>query len=156
MVRITPFLFSASVYSTFYHISRPLVELVSKCHEDESAVVTGNTVAWGAIADAWRKFREAADGLADVHPQIVSEGNIFCAWASHETRFTFTTFIVNNISSFLSSIAYRTHGIFPTHTRERDSVVRIATGYGLDDREVGVRVTVGLIIFYSPHRPDLL
>jgi hypothetical protein len=35
-----------------------------------------------------------------------------------------------------------------------DSVVGIATVYGLDDREVGVRVPVGLRIFSSPQRPN--
>jgi hypothetical protein len=38
----------------------------------------------------------------------------------------------------------------------RDSVVGIATGYGLDGRGVGVRVPVGLRIFTSPYRPDWL
>jgi hypothetical protein len=33
--------------------------------------------------------------------------------------------------------------------RSRDSVVGIATGYGLDDRGVGVRVPVGSRIFSS-------
>jgi hypothetical protein len=32
----------------------------------------------------------------------------------------------------------------------------MATGYGLDDREVGVRVPVGSRIFSSPRRPDRL
>jgi hypothetical protein len=32
----------------------------------------------------------------------------------------------------------------------------IATGYGLDDRGVGVRVPVGSRIFSSPSRPDRL
>jgi hypothetical protein len=36
------------------------------------------------------------------------------------------------------------------------SVVGIATSYGLDDREVGVRVPVGSRIFSSPDRPDKL
>jgi hypothetical protein len=36
----------------------------------------------------------------------------------------------------------------------RDSSVGIATGYGLDDREVGVQVQVGERIFISPRRPD--
>jgi hypothetical protein len=36
----------------------------------------------------------------------------------------------------------------------RDSVVGIATSYGLDDRGVGVRVPVGSRIFFSP--PNLL
>jgi hypothetical protein len=38
----------------------------------------------------------------------------------------------------------------------RDSVVSIATGYGLDDRGVGVRVPVGSRIFSSPSRQDRL
>jgi hypothetical protein len=38
----------------------------------------------------------------------------------------------------------------------RNSVVGIATGYGLDDREVGVRVPVGSRIFSSPRRPERL
>jgi hypothetical protein len=37
----------------------------------------------------------------------------------------------------------------------RDSAVGIASGYGLDDQEVGVRVPVGSRIF-SPRRPDRL
>jgi hypothetical protein len=38
--------------------------------------------------------------------------------------------------------------------RSRDSVVGIATGYGLEDRGVGVRVPVRSTIFFSPGRPD--
>jgi hypothetical protein len=38
----------------------------------------------------------------------------------------------------------------------RNSAVGIATGYGLDNREVGVRVPVGSRIFTSPYRPDRL
>jgi hypothetical protein len=36
----------------------------------------------------------------------------------------------------------------------RESVVGIATIYGLDDRGVGVRVLVGSRIFSSQNRPD--
>jgi hypothetical protein len=36
----------------------------------------------------------------------------------------------------------------------RDSAVCKATGYGLDDRGVGVRVSVGSRIFSTPRRPD--
>jgi hypothetical protein len=46
--------------------------------------------------------------------------------------------------------------IFTTIPWSRDSAVGIATGYGLDDRAVGVRVPVGLRIFTSPRRPDRL
>jgi hypothetical protein len=38
----------------------------------------------------------------------------------------------------------------------RDSVVGIATGYGLADKGVGVRVPVESIIFSSPYRRDRL
>jgi hypothetical protein len=40
--------------------------------------------------------------------------------------------------------------------RSWDSVVGIATGYGLDDRGVEVRVLIGSRIFSSPCRPDQL
>jgi hypothetical protein len=40
------------------------------------------------------------------------------------------------------------------HFRSWDSTVGIATGYGLNDTGVGVRVPVGSGIFSSPRRPD--
>jgi hypothetical protein len=40
--------------------------------------------------------------------------------------------------------------------RSRDSVVRIATGYGLDDRGVAVRVPVESRIFSMLSRPSFL
>jgi hypothetical protein len=36
----------------------------------------------------------------------------------------------------------------------RDSALGIATGYGMNDRGVGVRVPVGARIFSSPRRLD--
>jgi hypothetical protein len=42
------------------------------------------------------------------------------------------------------------------NTRSRDSSVSITTGFGLDDRGVGVRVNIGSRIFSSPSRPDRL
>jgi hypothetical protein len=41
-------------------------------------------------------------------------------------------------------------------TESRDNAVCIATGYGLDNREIGVRVAVGSRIFCSPRRPGRL
>jgi hypothetical protein len=45
-----------------------------------------------------------------------------------------------------------------SHTllRSRDRAVGIATDYGLDDQEVGVRVPEGLRMFSSPCSPDRL
>jgi hypothetical protein len=40
------------------------------------------------------------------------------------------------------------------HVGSQDSGVGKAPGYGLDDREVGVRAPVGTRIFPSPCRPD--
>jgi hypothetical protein len=40
--------------------------------------------------------------------------------------------------------------------QRRDSTAGIATGYGLDGREFGVRVPVGARILSSPRRPDWL
>jgi hypothetical protein len=50
----------------------------------------------------------------------------------------------------LVSNKHATQGV----TGSRDSSVGTATGYGLDDRRVGVRVPVGARIFSSPRRPD--
>jgi hypothetical protein len=41
-------------------------------------------------------------------------------------------------------------------TGSRDSVACIATGYGLDDRGIAVRVPVGSRILSSPRRPERL
>jgi hypothetical protein len=51
------------------------------------------------------------------------------------------------MSTMLSQTFFKLH-------RSRDSVVGTATGYGLDDQGVGVRVPVGSRIFTSPRRPD--
>jgi hypothetical protein len=46
------------------------------------------------------------------------------------------------------------YGAYIILSRSRDTSVGIATGYGLDDRGVGVRAPVGSRIFSSPRRPD--
>jgi hypothetical protein len=53
------------------------------------------------------------------------------------------------------SRSYLNH-LVHTIYKSRDSVVGIATGYGLEDRGVGVRVPVGSRIFSSPRYPDRL
>jgi hypothetical protein len=45
-------------------------------------------------------------------------------------------------------------GGYLSHLRGSDSVVGIATGYGLNDRGVGVRVPVMSKMFLSPRAPD--
>jgi hypothetical protein len=49
-----------------------------------------------------------------------------------------------------------TYMLIYMYTWARDSVFGIATGYGLDDRGVGVRVPGGANIFSFPSRPDRL
>jgi hypothetical protein len=46
--------------------------------------------------------------------------------------------------------------LLPHHRRSQDSIVGIATGCGLDDQGVRVRVPVGSRIFSSPHHPHWL
>jgi hypothetical protein len=46
--------------------------------------------------------------------------------------------------------------IYTLSTPRIHSIVGIVTGYGLDNRGVGVQVPVGTRIFNSPHRPDRL
>jgi hypothetical protein len=48
------------------------------------------------------------------------------------------------------------NSVLHVYYRSRDSAVGIATGYGLDDRGVAVRVPVGSRMFSSPRRPDRL
>jgi hypothetical protein len=45
---------------------------------------------------------------------------------------------------------------FTRARRSRNSIVGIATGYGLEDQGVGVQAPVGSTIFSSPHRLDRL
>jgi hypothetical protein len=53
--------------------------------------------------------------------------------------------------------AFRTFiRIYSLFKGSRDSAVGIATAYGLDDTEIGVRVPIGSRIFTSPSRPDRL
>jgi hypothetical protein len=46
--------------------------------------------------------------------------------------------------------------ILPFKLPSRDSVVGIATGYGLDDRGIGVQIPIGSRIFSSPRLSDRL
>jgi hypothetical protein len=62
---------------------------------------------------------------------------------------SFTSIIANHVSNLIYLIIHSWY-------RSRDSVVGIATSYGLDDRGVGVRVSVGSRIFSSSRRPDRL
>jgi hypothetical protein len=58
----------------------------------------------------------------------------------------------------LTPLVWKCYYLFMVYLtkRSRDSSVGIETGYGLDDREVAVRVPVGSRIFSSPRRPDRL
>jgi hypothetical protein len=62
----------------------------------------------------------------------------------------------NTINYFWPSATVRNIKLVPCYIGSRDSVVGIATGYGVDERGVGVRVPVGSRIFSSPRSPDRL
>jgi hypothetical protein len=61
-----------------------------------------------------------------------------------------------NIHEYLAYTQTKDINITIKIKQSRDSSVGIATGYGVDDRGVGVRVPVGSRIFSSPSRPDRL
>jgi hypothetical protein len=78
-----------------------------------------------------------------------------------------STFLVETWSLIVTlwHLSTKQHGVISQKTiilirtvarMSRDSSVGTATGYGLDDRGVGVGVPVGSRIFSSPHRPDRL
>jgi hypothetical protein len=59
-------------------------------------------------------------------------------------------------TSYYSRVALQAPSSSAQYDTNDSSVVGIMTGYGLQDREVGVRVPVGSRIFSSPRRPDRL
>jgi hypothetical protein len=65
---------------------------------------------------------------------------------------------INSVQKSKFEIPEKQHIFAPVTDMERmrDGSVGIATGYGLDDRGVGVRVPLGSRIFSSPRRPDRL
>jgi hypothetical protein len=56
----------------------------------------------------------------------------------------------------ISPTHFVTTFILNMHFKSRGSAVGIATGYGLDDRGIGVRILVRSRIISSPYRPDRL
>jgi hypothetical protein len=92
-------------------------------------------------------------------PQISELYHIFKASISYLHAMILRAFCWrdSNITNGITCTVLWGYCILSTSTyrvRGRDSVVRIATGYGLDDRGVGVQVPVGVRIFISPCLPD--
>jgi hypothetical protein len=72
-----------------------------------------------------------------------------------EWRYSSTVLDLSNIHRRVVSFTHLPfYPRYPVDMKSRDGVVGIATGYRLDDREVGVRVPVGSKIFSSPRRPE--
>jgi hypothetical protein len=65
-------------------------------------------------------------------------------------------FGIQKLSSSYTPERIRISHKLSTMFRREDSVVGIATGYGLDDRGIGAQVPVGVRIFTSPRPPDRL
>jgi hypothetical protein len=82
---------------------------------------------------------------------IFSSTNFPPTSASSTSSFSCSIFVFNPPYFFIP--VYFSSFVF---LRSRDSVVGIATGYGLDDGGVVVRVPVGSRIFSSPRCPNQL
>jgi hypothetical protein len=89
-----------------------------------------------------------------------------CRWASggEQTilnQFIFSELVLSKIRFKFSKPEFHRNNSYKfnsytTRNRSRDSAVGIATGYGLDDRGVGVRVSVRSRIFFFPCCPHRL
>jgi hypothetical protein len=97
-------------------------------------------------------------------PQWVKELPIFVItkryWASkaiHTVKSCpYGTSVITEPESDTYCMASSPVRVISTTAASGDSVVGIATGYGLDDRAVGVRVPIESRIFSSPRRPHQL
>jgi hypothetical protein len=96
---------------------------------------------WGEMMIFWKRVRERRWQCGT--PRWDQDLNLCTCWRSQVCGQKHW----NTRSSMLSFIKI---------TTSRDSAVGIATGYGLDDWEVEVRVLVGSRILTSPCRPDQL
>jgi hypothetical protein len=68
---------------------------------------------------------------------------------------TIYLYLLSHLTFYFRNKSYILLHIFVASV-SRDSLAGIATGYGLDDRGIGVRVPVGSRIFSSPRRPHRL
>jgi hypothetical protein len=84
--------------------------------------------------------------LSEVYGQEIFEEKISLCFNFQGSVYRYISFTYNLLANF----ALLCRG------KSRDSAVGIATGYGLDSRGVGFRVTVGSRIFSSPRRPGRL
>jgi hypothetical protein len=90
------------------------------------------------------------------------EGNIFltpCIMIASEISFrgqVFSTVAFEHCSCPLFLCLARYRSITVIYSMNHGSLAGIATGYGLDDRGVGVGVLVSPRIFTSSYRPDRL
>jgi hypothetical protein len=94
-------------------------------------------------------------------PNMNYESNLLCKrmnnYVSLVDLFTRSIFKVLDLSALKRTMYWFSHLLHKYRINmSRDNSVGIATGYGLDDRGVGVRVPVGSRIFSSPRRSDLL
>jgi hypothetical protein len=77
-------------------------------------------------------------------------------WKLGHLRGTVLTEVLQGIPQSLQADHNSHYSVITLPIQSRDRAVSIATGYGLDDRGVGVQVPVGSRIFFSPHHLDQL
>jgi hypothetical protein len=75
-------------------------------------------------------------------------------WSRRANLSFWTPSLLHLVKISLNLLRNTLHKFPFNYDRRRDSIVGIATDYGLDDGGVGVRVPVGSSIFTSPRHPD--
>jgi hypothetical protein len=84
--------------------------------------------------------------LFNLHKRCISYREVPGLYEKNAFHIKICDFNLEDLSMYIFS---------EVHGDSRDSVVGIATGYGLDDRGVGVRVPVGSRLFSMSSRPAL-
>jgi hypothetical protein len=103
----------------------------------------------------WPAFRLGAEPkTSQIRVRMMGFGYTQRTWSTQFRHYkpTENSLAQRYVVQFWVNKLHRTRKL---HVR-RDSSVGIATGYGLDDRGIGVRGTVDSRIFPSPRRADLL
>jgi hypothetical protein len=130
LLKISSFctIYKSSVSTGFTEQIMPILRIL--CYN-------GNLVTWTVVGLTPAKFKPHIFSLNYTH-----SGSPLCRLDTDCTENTFSDVLLEEM--FIEW--------FPS----RASAVGIATGYGLDDQRVGVRVPVGSRIFSSPSCPDWL
>jgi hypothetical protein len=113
-----------------------------------------STKCWSLISFLWGQYSTKCWGLSFVMRTVQYKilKRQFFLWGQYSTKYYKASVLLwRQYSTKCYKVSVQLYGRYSAQWR-----AGIATGYGLDDWGVGVRVSVGTSIFTFPHRPDRL